>query len=199
MTARASFMEELSRSRLLAVVRSQGDLDRIVGALWSGGVSLVEVTLTSPDALDAIGRLSQLRPVGAGTVRTIEDAKAAVSAGASFLVSPGLNTDLVAWAAEADVPHLPGVLTPTEIETALSAGAQALKLFPISTVGPGYLDALRGPYPDLATVPTGGVGVDTAREYLDHGAIAVAVGGSLTSGGNPTEITETARRLLAHL
>jgi 2-dehydro-3-deoxyphosphogluconate aldolase/(4S)-4-hydroxy-2-oxoglutarate aldolase len=192
-------MEQLSRTRLVAVVRSGGDLDQIVGALWSGGVSLVEVTLTSPGALDAIGRLSQLRPVGAGTVRTIGEAKAAVAAGASFLVSPGLDTDLVAWAAEADVPHLPGVLTPTEIETALSAGAQAVKLFPVSAVGPGYLDALRGPYPDLATVPTGGVGIDNAREYLDHGAIAVGVGGSLTAAGEAAAITETARLLLARL
>ena len=197
MTAAASFVEELSRSRVVAVVRSHGNLDGIVGALWDGGVSLVEVTLTSPGALDAIERLSQQRAIGAGTVRTIDEAKAAVAAGASFLVSPGLNTDLVAWAAEADVPHLPGVLTPTEIEAALSAGAQAVKLFPISAVGPEYLDALRGPYPDLATVPTGGVGIDNAREYLDHGALAVGVGGSLTSAGDAQAITEAARRLLA--
>lgn len=195
----ASFTEELSRSRVVAVVRSNDNLDEIVGALWSGGVSLVEVTLTSPGALGAIQRLSQVRPVGAGTVRTIGEAGAAVAAGATFLVSPGLNTDLVAWAAEAGVFHLPGVLTPTEIEAALSAGAEAVKLFPISAVGPEYLDALRGPYPGLATVPTGGVSIHNAREYLDHGAIAVGVGGSLTAAGDATAITEAARRLLADL
>jgi 2-dehydro-3-deoxyphosphogluconate aldolase/(4S)-4-hydroxy-2-oxoglutarate aldolase len=199
MTAAAAFVEELQRSRVLAIVRSDVYLDEIVEALYRGGVSLVEVTLTSPGALDAIARLSQVRPVGAGTVRTIGDAEAAVAAGASFLVSPGLNTDLVTWAVQADIPHLPGVLTPTEIDAALSAGALAVKLFPISAVGTNYLDELRGPHPDLATIPTGGVGIHNAREYLDHGAIAVGVGRSLTSAGDATAITDTTRRLLAGL
>ena len=112
------------------------------------------------------------------------DAERALEAGASFLVSPTANADLIEWTATGDVPHLPGVLTPSEIDVALSLGAGPVKVFPASVGGPAYLSALQGPFPDLAAVPTGGVDAENAPEYLSRGAIAVGLGSSLTSGAD---------------
>jgi 2-dehydro-3-deoxyphosphogluconate aldolase/(4S)-4-hydroxy-2-oxoglutarate aldolase len=178
---REEFFERVRSERVLAIVRSEGDLALTVEALWDGGIPLVEIALSSGDALRIIERLAGVAAIGAGTVRTRADAERALDAGASFLVSPGTDSLLVEWAAENDVPHLPGVFTATEIETALRLGAGPLKLFPASIGGPAYVAALRAPFPDVELVPTGGVTLDDAAAYLGNGAVAVALGGALVS------------------
>jgi 2-dehydro-3-deoxyphosphogluconate aldolase/(4S)-4-hydroxy-2-oxoglutarate aldolase len=196
LSRREILFERVRRERVLAIVRAADRLDSVVEALWGAGIGLVEVALTSPGALDAIRQLSNRGTVGAGTVRSREDGERALEAGASFLVSPGTDPDLVAWAAAEDIPHLPGVFTPTEIETARNAGAGPLKLFPASLGGPKYVAALLGPFPDAELVPTGGVGPENAAEYLEMGAIAVAVGQAVTGARNPELARGAAARLV---
>jgi 2-dehydro-3-deoxyphosphogluconate aldolase / (4S)-4-hydroxy-2-oxoglutarate aldolase len=176
---REEFFEQVRRERVLAIVRSKGDLAETVQALWEGGINLVEIALSSEDALKTIKRLASIGGIGAGTVRSRADAERALDAGASFLVSPGTDPSLVQWAAENDVPHLPGVFTATELEAARRLGAGPLKLFPASAGGPRYVSALLAPFPDAELVPTGGVTLEDAGAYLASGAVAVALGGTL--------------------
>jgi 2-dehydro-3-deoxyphosphogluconate aldolase/(4S)-4-hydroxy-2-oxoglutarate aldolase len=178
---REEFFQRVRSEQILAIVRSEGDLASAVEALWDGGISLVEIALTSGDGLQTIKRVASVGAIGAGTVRSRADAERALDAGASFLVSPGMDPLLVEWAAENDVPHLPGVFTATEIEAARRAGAGPVKLFPASAGGPDYVSALLAPFPDVELVPTGGVTLDDAAAYLASGAIAVAIGGALVS------------------
>jgi 2-dehydro-3-deoxyphosphogluconate aldolase / (4S)-4-hydroxy-2-oxoglutarate aldolase len=196
MNKRNEFFERVRRERVLAIVRSDGDLAPTVRALWEGGITLVEIALSSANALQTIKRLAGVGAIGAGTVRTRADAERALDAGASFLVSPNMDPLLVRWAAENDVPHLPGVFTATEIEAARRLGAGPLKLFPASAGGPGYVSALLAPFPDVELVPTGGVTLEDAVAYLASGAVAVALGGALVSS-DPEKTRAAAARITA--
>lgn len=184
--------------RIIAVARGQdgdtaADLARALGA---GGLTVLEITVERGQGIEAIAALAGGScVVGAGTVTAREQARAAVDAGASFLVSPHLDLELVSWASSRGVPFIPGVFTPTEIQAALAAGAAAVKLFPASVGGPALVRALLGPYPDLPVIPTGGVDDTNARSYLDAGAVAVGVGGWLTGGTDLGLIEERARGL----
>ncbi|HEX6339963.1 bifunctional 4-hydroxy-2-oxoglutarate aldolase/2-dehydro-3-deoxy-phosphogluconate aldolase [Umezawaea sp.] len=180
-----SFTTALTTHRLVAIVR--GDEARaVVRVLFESGVRLVEVSLTSPDALEVIADLASEVPeggwLGVGTIRTPGDVDDAVAAGATFAVSPA-TTVAVRASVAAGLPVLAGALTPTEVETALGFGADAVKLFPASLGGVGYLAALRAPFPDVPFVPVGGVGVAEAAAYLEAGAVAVGVGSPLVGGG----------------
>ncbi|MGI5423628.1 bifunctional 4-hydroxy-2-oxoglutarate aldolase/2-dehydro-3-deoxy-phosphogluconate aldolase [Streptomyces sp. CA-179760] len=176
-----NLVESLRAHRLLAIVRGKDPAAalRTVRTLAEEGVAAVEVSLTTADALTVIRQArSDLGPealLGAGTVRSAEDAARAVEAGASYLVTPALVDGLE----EYGVPVLMGALTPSEIEVALARGAAAIKLFPGSLGGPDYLRALRDPFPEVPFVPVGGVDASAAREYLDRGALAVGVGSPL--------------------
>lgn len=193
----------LAAHRLLAVVRGS-DADaalRTVLTLAEEGVELIEVSLTGADALTVIARARQRlgpeKPLGAGTVLTADDARAAHRAGADFAVTPGLG-DGVGAARDLGLPVLAGVMTPTEIITARALGAAALKLFPAAQAGgAGYLKALRGPFPDVPFVPVGGVDEAAARACLAAGAVAVGVGtplvGDAAHGGSLTALRERAR------
>ncbi|MEV7074388.1 bifunctional 4-hydroxy-2-oxoglutarate aldolase/2-dehydro-3-deoxy-phosphogluconate aldolase [Streptomyces sp. NPDC093990] len=197
----------LADRRLVAIVRG-GDPDaalRTVLALVQEGIDLVEVSLSGADALGVItrcaGELGPGRPIGAGTVLTADDARAARDAGAAFAVTPGLGAG-ADTARELGLPVLAGVMTPTEINTALAQGADALKLFPAAQAGgPPYLTALRAPFPDAAFVPVGGVDLDAARAYLAAGATAVGIGSPLVAdaadGGSLSALRERARAFLA--
>ena len=123
--------------------------------------------------------------MGAGTIRSIGQAHAFAEAGAAFLVSPGVSVDVVRMAVERRVPAVPGALTPTEISTAMDAGATAVKLFPARLGGPEYLRALRGPFADVAFVPTGGIEIDEVRSWLDAGATAIGLGSALVGSDPP--------------
>jgi 2-dehydro-3-deoxyphosphogluconate aldolase/(4S)-4-hydroxy-2-oxoglutarate aldolase len=129
--------------------------------------------------------------VGAGTVLDVEGASAAVDAGATFLVMPVTDVEVIRWAAEREVPVFPGALSPTEVLAAWRAGASAIKLFPASVGGPALLRELRGPFPDIPLMPTGGVTADNARALIDAGAVAVGVGSWLA--GAPDDATLRAR------
>jgi 2-dehydro-3-deoxyphosphogluconate aldolase/(4S)-4-hydroxy-2-oxoglutarate aldolase len=179
----------LAEERLLAVVRAE-DADsarRAAEALIAGGIKIVELTLTTPGVLPVVGRLRESTGddvvVGVGTVRDPQDALAAAEAGAQFLVSPHAAPPLVDAMLATGVPALPGALTPTEVAGALAAGASVVKLFPAATVGPAHLRALRGPFPELTVVPTGGVDLDRAPAWLSAGAVAIGAGSELLGRG----------------
>ena len=175
---------------VLAIVRFRArcDLAAVFGAIRRGGIGLLEVTADTPGALDAV-RASAMAgtPVGAGTIGSVEQARAFAEAGAAFLVSPGVSADVVRIAVERRVPAVPGALTPTEISTAVDAGATAVKLFPARLGGPDYLRALRGPFPTIAFVPTGGIEIEAVRSWLDAGATAVGLGSALV-GSDPPQV-----------
>ncbi|AIV32614.1 MULTISPECIES: bifunctional 4-hydroxy-2-oxoglutarate aldolase/2-dehydro-3-deoxy-phosphogluconate aldolase [Streptomyces] len=197
----------LAAHRLVAIVRGD-DADaalRTVLTLAEEGVELIEVSLTGKDALRVVERaraaLGPDRPLGAGTVLTADDAVAAHRAGADFAVTPGLGEGVVA-ARELGMPVLAGVMTPTDVITARTLGAGALKIFPAAQAGgPAYVKALRGPFPHETLVPVGGVDEAAARAYLAAGATAVGVGspliGDAADGGSVDALRARARAFRA--
>lgn len=195
MRERPRIPDPILEAGALAILRGLPPAEVAVAAqaIRAGGIEAIEVTLDSPAALESIRVLTGGgRWVGAGTVLTIESAKQAVAAGASFLVAPDCQPTLVWWAAERGVPILPGALSPSEIHGAWRAGAAAVKLFPASALDPPYLRALLGPLAGIPIVPTGGVTAENAQAWRDAGAAAVAVGGWLTASTDPAEIAERA-------
>ena len=174
----------------------------VVEALVAGGVRAFEVTLDSPDAMAAIRTLATQYSdgsllVGAGTVLDVASATAAVAAGASFLVSPHTDRELIRWAVAQRIPIFPGAFTPSEILAAWRAGASAVKLFPASTVGPSYLRELRGPLAEIPLIPTGGVTGENAAAFIAAGALGVGVGGWLFATGSPDLIRQRAAQLIS--
>lgn len=185
-TKRDVFLQELRRSRLLAILRDAPDesLLELSTVLRECGIRFVEVAMNTPGAVRQIGRLRDLLDasfqVGAGTVLTGADAQAATSAGASFLVSPCFSREVQDFADERGTPTLPGALSPQEIWHAHRHGATLVKLFPASSAGgPSYLKEIRGPFRDIPVLVCGGVNSTNAREYLRAGADALAFGGSV--------------------
>lgn len=170
---------------VLAIVRQAriDDPEGIVAALVAGGVCTIEFTLTSSDALAAIAavraRFGDGVRVGAGTVLTVEDVDAVVAAGGTFCVSPDTNPTVIERCYQHDVEPLPGAFTATEVATARSSGARAVKLFPAGVIGPSLVKALRGPFPDLDYVPTGSIALDDIAGYRRAGAVAVGLGSNL--------------------
>ena len=176
----------------------------VAEALAAGGVRALELTLNKPEdtALASIEAAAHLATdlgleIGAGTVLTIEAATRAIDAGATFLVMPHLDEELVAWAARRGIPAFPGCATPTEILGAWRAGAAAVKLFPASSAGPGFVREMSGPFPEIPLVPTGGVTVETAPAFIAAGAVAVGMGGWLLGDGVAGGIRERATAVVA--
>jgi 2-dehydro-3-deoxyphosphogluconate aldolase/(4S)-4-hydroxy-2-oxoglutarate aldolase len=174
-------------------------VEAIADGLVAGGVGAFELTLNDPqdEALEAIAAVARHvgsgpLVVGAGTVLTTEAAERAVRAGARFLVMPHTDAVLIAWAAERGIPAFPGALSPTEVLAAWRAGAAAVKLFPASVAGPSGVRQLRGPFPDIPLIPTGGVTAESAPAFVRAGAIAVGMGSWLTGGADPDVIAERA-------
>lgn len=178
-----------------------------VEAIRAGGISIVEVTMTVPGAIEVIGQLAKTAGsdvlVGAGTVLDAKTAQQCLDAGAEFLVSPGFDAQTVEFAREKGILVIPGALTPTEIIMAWNAGGDLIKIFPCGTVGGAkYIKALKGPLPQVPMIPTGGVNLDTAADFILAGAEALGVGGELISAsalksGKTNEITDAARRFVA--
>ncbi len=199
---------ELTTRRVLAIVRADSASQALtcIRAAVAGGIRAVEVSLTTPDAAEAIDRarreLDRDILVGAGTVLTAEQANLVAEAGAEFVVTPAITAG-GQYAAEIGLPLLCGALTPTEIVTAMEIGAAAVKVFPASAHGPGYLRELRGPFPAVPLVAVGGVDAGLAPEYLRAGAIAVGVGsplfGDAGRGGDPTPVTGRAQAFVTAL
>ncbi|WP_433890309.1 bifunctional 4-hydroxy-2-oxoglutarate aldolase/2-dehydro-3-deoxy-phosphogluconate aldolase [Streptomyces sp. CA-111067] len=200
-TARPPVTPQLAATRVMAVLRSAGPagLPPVAGALAAGGVNCLEVSLTTPGALDALARIADaLGPraaVGAGTVLTVAQARDALAAGARFLVAPVVDGDVIRLAADLGVPCYPGAWTPTEVRTGWDAGAAAVKLFPAGTGGPGHVRQLTAPLPHIPLVAVGGVEPARARAYLDAGAFAVGIGSPLLGGADADPTPEALERL----
>ena len=179
----------LATQRVLAVLRGDDAAGVVAAAevLAGAGIGAIEVTWTVPDAERAVASLRDRLPdhlIGAGTLTTPREVAVAVGAGAQFVVSPGSPAALLDAMLGCGVPALPGVLTPGEVVAATVAGATAVKLFPAGTVGPAYLAQLRGPFPMLDVVPTGGIDVQGVEDWLAQGALAVGLSTSLCSPGD---------------
>jgi 2-dehydro-3-deoxyphosphogluconate aldolase/(4S)-4-hydroxy-2-oxoglutarate aldolase len=191
--------EAISRCRVIAIGRrlEPSTVPSIGAALVAGGIRAFEVTMNSESALDVISALAgRFSPdellVGAGTVLDLTAAEGAIEAGARFLVMPHLDVGIVEWAAERGIAAFPGCMTPTEILTAWRAGAAAVKLFPASAVGPAFVRELRGPLPQIPLVPTGGVTLENAADFIVAGAAAVGMGSWLTGSGDAAIVRERA-------
>jgi Entner-Doudoroff aldolase len=194
----------IEAGRILAILRGDfnGREEEIVSAMREGGLTAVEVTLNSPGALPGIHRLSDRfgfdMAVGAGTVMTVDEVKRAADAGASFIVSPNRNIRVIEATKKLNLVSLPGCFTPSEIVEALNAGADAVKLYPATSLGPGFVKALAGPLPRVRTVPTGGVTAKLAREYFAAGAWAIGTGSELL-GKSQDDMEELRSRTAAYI
>jgi len=203
--SREKHLQRVLDCGIVAVVRfSDPDpLVEVIDALAAGGVTVAEVTLTVPDALAVINaarkKLGDRVLLGAGTVLDPETARMAILAGAEFVVAPALNLDVIKVCRRYDKLVMPGAFTPTEVLTAWEAGADIVKVFPADVVGPAFFKALRGPLPQVKLMPTGGVDLTTAGEFLKAGAVCLGVGGQLVdpklvAAGDFAAITSLARQ-----
>ena len=177
----------------------------LAGAIADGGVTVLEVTMTVPGALEALRTLVKENPelvIGAGTVLDPETARTCILEGAKFIVSPNTNRRTIEMCNRYTVPSLPGALTPTEIVTAWEAGADVVKVFPASAMGGAkYIKSLKAPLPQIEMIPTGGVSLASAREFLEAGSFALGVGADLADTraideGRDADVTATAKKYL---
>jgi 2-dehydro-3-deoxyphosphogluconate aldolase / (4S)-4-hydroxy-2-oxoglutarate aldolase len=203
--SREKHLQRVLDCGVVAVVRftDPGPLVEVVKALADGGVTVAEVTFSVPNALDVIReakrQLGDRVLLGAGTVLDTETARAALLAGAEFLVAPSLNLDVIKLCRRYDKLVMPGAFTPTEVLAAWEAGADIVKVFPADVVGPAFFKALRGPLPQVKMMPTGGVDLNTAAEFLKAGAVCLGVGGQLVdpklvAAGDFARITALAKQ-----
>jgi len=203
---KSGVLAKLTEAGVLGIIRVEKveDLVRIAQALHAGGLSCLEITMTTPGALRAIEEVrEELSEVlmGAGTVLDAATARQAILVGAEFLVTPTVKLDVIETAHRYGVPVIPGAMTPTEILTAWEAGADMVKVFPASVLGPGFVRALRGPLPQIPLVPTGGITAENVGEFIRAGAAVVCAGGWLVdkkavAEGRYEVLTENARRLV---
>jgi len=205
---KAAIIQALREIGLVPVLRAESEAQALAlaDAIAAGGVTVLEVTMTVPGAIRVMRRLSEDRPdilIGAGTVLDAETARICMLEGAKFIVSPALNLKTIEMCHRYSVPVLPGALTPTEVVTAWQAGADVVKIFPASSMGGAkYLKNLKAPLPQVEMIPTGGVSLATAAEFLEAGAFALGVGADLVDAkaiaqGKPEIVTENARKYLA--
>lgn len=202
-------LKKILDEKTVAIVRldSGEQLVRVAEALKEGGISVIEFTCSTPGALDMIkeasGRFGEEALIGAGTVLDPETARAAILAGAEFIVSPAINLDTIKMCKRYGKPIIAGAMTPSEMLTVWESGADLVKVFPASVIGGvDYIKAVLAPLPQLRLVPTGGVNADNAAQYLKAGAVVVAVGGNLVdkkvvSRGDWAAITAEAQKLVS--
>jgi 2-dehydro-3-deoxyphosphogluconate aldolase / (4S)-4-hydroxy-2-oxoglutarate aldolase len=198
----------VSEIGIVPVVRASNSKQVLLAAeaVCAGGIPIVEVTMTVPGAIEVIAQLARTAGdnvlVGAGTVLDPETARQCISAGAQFVVSPGFDRETVEIVGREGKLMIVGALTPTEITAAWKTGADFVKIFPCGSVGgPKYIRALRGPFPQIPFVPTGGVNLETAADFIRAGAAALGIGGELVHAealrsSNAEQITENARKFL---
>ncbi|HEX4341942.1 MAG TPA: bifunctional 4-hydroxy-2-oxoglutarate aldolase/2-dehydro-3-deoxy-phosphogluconate aldolase [Verrucomicrobiae bacterium] len=208
MRSKQEIISQLMDPGVIAVVRAQ-KAEQVIPlseALLAGGVIAIEITMTTPNAIGAIreasAKLGTRALIGVGTVLDVATCKAALEAGAQFVVSPICRTELVAVAHAANKPVMLGSYTPTEAQTAHEAGSDFIKIFPADGLGANYIKALRAPLPHLKIVPTGGVDLKTIGDFFKAGCVAVGAGSSLVSGklmqdGNWAELTRLAAEFVA--
>jgi 2-dehydro-3-deoxyphosphogluconate aldolase / (4S)-4-hydroxy-2-oxoglutarate aldolase len=206
--ARTPMSEALRTTRVVAILRADdaSRAEAVVDVLLENGIRSLELTLTTKGALEVVERLAAVVPdgtdLGVGTVLTAEEVDRAVDAGARFVVSPSVDVAVIEAAARHGIASYPGAFTPTEIRTAWTAGASAVKLFPAGALGPGYLKAVRAPLPDIPLVPTGGVAIEAIDTWLDAGAVALGlgsplIGDALAPDGDLDALAQRARTVAA--
>ena len=207
---RVGIVSRIEDLGVVAVIRLQdsGRLRAVGNRVDDGGVRALEVTMTVPKAIEMIAQIAPTLPkgflIGAGTVLDAGTATRAANAGAQFIVSPVFRKEVITAAHVRDVPAMPGCMTPTEILGAWDAGADIVKVFPATTLGPGFLKDVRAPLPDVRLMPTGGVTIDNAGDWIRAGAVAVGVGSALLdsaaiAAGKYDVITANARRIVANV
>lgn len=206
--SRDAHMKRVLDSGLVAIIRSPSSelLVEVAEALVAGGIEVMEVTFTVPNALDVLAavrkKLGDRILLGAGTVLDTETARAALLAGAEFIVTPTVNTKVIEMCRRYDKVIMPGGFTPTEILTAWEAGADAVKVFPAEIGGPAHLRAVKGPFPQIKLLPTGGVTLETLGDFVKAGACAVGLGSALVEKTaieqkNFGRMTELAKQFVA--
>jgi len=204
---KAQVLERIRSTGLIPVIRARSadEASQAVDAIQAGGVGVLEITMTVPGAVElirAVARRATDALVGAGTVLDPETATSCIEAGARFVVSPALNLATIATCREAGIAVIPGALSPTEVVTAWNAGADLVKVFPAGAVGgPSYIKALKAPLPQIDLVPTGGVNLKTAGDFIRAGAAALGVGGDLVDlaalrRGEASVLSERARQFV---
>ena len=207
---RSEIVAEVEKLGVVAIIRmpDPAALRAVVDALAEGGVRALEVTMTVPRAIELIKEIAPTLPAdflfGAGTLLDPDTVHRAVDAGAQFIVSPVFRPEVIKAAHEDGVPVMPGCFTPTEILSAWEMGADVIKVFPATSVGPGYLKDIRGPLPHIKLMPTGGVSIDNVGEWLRAGAVAVGVGSAIVdtkaiAAKQFNVIADNARRIVANV
>lgn len=203
-----SVLGKIKEHKIVSIIRGTGTQDvlPVAKALLAGGVKVLEVTLNTPGALDAIRQLrDEFRDelaVGAGTVLDSVSARAALLAGASFIISPSLDIETIRLTKRYGAVSIPGAYTPTEILTAYEHGADIVKIFPADSLSPSFVKGIRGPLPQIPLMPTGGIDLNNIKAYIDAGAVAVGIGSSLVPAQWPAnshtleELAQTAARFV---
>ncbi|MEA5453808.1 bifunctional 4-hydroxy-2-oxoglutarate aldolase/2-dehydro-3-deoxy-phosphogluconate aldolase [Sinomonas sp. JGH33] len=204
---RVALPSRTASARLIVVVRAPdaAAYAPVLDVLVDAGIQSLELTLSTPGTLEALPQLRErydgVADVGVGTVTDADQLTAAIDSGARYIVTPITSAELVTQSTGAGVPIVPGGFTPTELFTSWAAGASAVKVFPAGRLGPGYAADLRGPFPDLEFVPSGGVDLESADAWLRAGAVAVSVGGPLLgdafAGGDAQALRRRAEAFVA--
>ncbi len=209
MIPKLTILQKMMETGLVAVVRADNSEKafKIADACIAGGVAAIEITFTVPGAADVIKDLCKRYNsgeiiIGAGTVLDPETARAAILAGAQYIVSPSLNLQTVRLCNRYQVPVMPGAMTIKEVVEAMEAGADIVKVFPGEIFGPKFIKAVKGPLPQAPLMPTGGVSLDNVEDWIKAGCVAVGVGGNLTAGaktGDYQSITDVAKQFIAKI
>jgi len=209
MLSRQAILQKITAAGLVAVVRAESSEQafKIADACIKGGVAAIEITFTVPGAADTIKDLVNTYKsgeiiIGAGTVLDPETARIAILAGAQYIVSPCINLETIKLCNRYQIPVMPGAATIKEIDEAMEAGADIVKVFPGETLGPAFVKAVKGPLPQAPLMPTGGVSLDNVSEWIKAGCVAVGVGGNLTAGakkGDYQSITDIAKEFIAKI
>jgi 2-dehydro-3-deoxyphosphogluconate aldolase/(4S)-4-hydroxy-2-oxoglutarate aldolase len=207
---RQAITTAVEHAGIVAVIRIKepGRLRAVVDALSEGGLTALEVTMTVPGAVELIADLAPTMPsgflLGAGTVTDADTARRVIDAGAKFVVSPVFRRAVIEACHERDIPVMPGCFSATEILDAWDAGADIVKVFPATALGPGYIKDIRGPLPHVKMMPTGGVTLDNAGDWIRAGAVAVGVGTALTdanaiAAGDYATLRSNAERIVSNV
>ncbi|MEN6411462.1 MAG: bifunctional 2-keto-4-hydroxyglutarate aldolase/2-keto-3-deoxy-6-phosphogluconate aldolase [Veillonellales bacterium] len=209
MIPKLKVLEQIMETGLVAVVRAESSEQafKIADACIAGGVAAIEITFTVPGAAEVIKDLCAKYTsgeiiIGAGTVLDAETARAAILAGAQYIVSPALNVDAVKLCNRYQIPVMPGAMTIKEVIEAMEAGADIVKVFPGEALGPQFIKAVKGPLPQAPLMPTGGVALENVADWIKAGCVAVGVGGKLTGGakkGDYQSITDIAKQFIAKI
>ncbi|MDK2823923.1 MAG: 2-dehydro-3-deoxyphosphogluconate aldolase / (4S)-4-hydroxy-2-oxoglutarate aldolase [Clostridia bacterium] len=198
-------LQRILDSGIVAIIRTDSSEKaiKLIEAIKAGGISTIEVTMSVPGAIDVIKEIANTYKddivLGVGSVLDSETARMAILAGAQYVVSPHLNPEVIKLCNRYQVPSMPGAMTVKEVVEAMEAGADIVKLFPGEVLGPKAVKAINAPVPQAPLMPTGGVSLENVQEWINNGAVAVGVGGSLTKGaktGDYQLVTETARKFI---